>query len=413
MALTLWCYKGSLRANASFVAAKFNGVDLEQPAFEMGKDNKTPEFLAKNPTGKVPVLETPEGCLFESSAILRYVAGLRPDRGLLGGSYYETALVNQWIDFVGNELVPQSQNVFYQMWNLIPKNKALAERGKADTKKAIGVLNNVLQSRTYLVGEQITAADIAAVCSLVTPFRLYMDANDVKPYSNVLRWFNTCMAHKAFSSVLGKAEFCAKAPVFEDGPGVAAVSAAAAPKKEAKKPAASDDADTEGDAPKKDKSPHWSELLPESSMVMDEWKRCYSNNDTRPVAIPEFWKMFDKNGYSIWHCEYKYQDELEKLFMTCNLVGGWFQRLDRVRKFAFANIMIFGDNNKQEIEGIWLFRGHEIPPEMLVCDDSELYVWRRLDTDDAPTRELINDFWAWDGTFGGTGRVCAQGKTFK
>jgi len=38
---------------------------------------------------------------------------------------------------------------------------------------------------------------------------------------------------------------------------------------------------------------------------------------------------------------------------------------------------------------------------------------KKADLSDAATRELINDFWAWDGTFGGTNKKVDQGKVFK
>ena len=55
---------------------------------------------------------------------------------------------------------------------------------------------------------------------------------------------------------------------------------------------------------------------------MDEFKRVYSNNDTTTVALPYFWKNFEKEFYSIWYCEYKYADELTQIFMSSNLIGG-------------------------------------------------------------------------------------------
>ena len=54
---------------------------------------------------------------------------------------------------------------------------------------------------------------------------------------------------------------------------------------------------------------------------MDAFKRCYSNNDC-DVSIPYFWENFDKENYTIWRGSYKYNDELEKIFMSCNLVSG-------------------------------------------------------------------------------------------
>ena len=60
---------------------------------------------------------------------------------------------------------------------------------------------------------------------------------------------------------------------------------------------------------------------------MDEFKRTYSNNDTLTVALPYFWQHFEKDFYSIWYCEYKYSEELAKIFMTSNLIGGLLDTL--------------------------------------------------------------------------------------
>lgn len=59
-----------------------------------------------------------------------------------------------------------------------------------------------------------------------------------------------------------------------------------------------------------------------SNFVMDEFKRKYSNEDTLTVAIPHFWEHFDREGYSIWYSQYKYNDELTLAFMSCNLISG-------------------------------------------------------------------------------------------
>ena len=97
-----------------------------------------------------------------------------------------------------------------------------------------------------------------------------------------------------------------------------------------------------------------------STFVMDEFKRCYSNEDTATKAIPFFWEKFDPEGYSIWRADYKYRDELKMIFMCSNLVSGMFQRIDKLRKTAFASILILGENNNAAIEGIWVFRGQEL-----------------------------------------------------
>ncbi len=61
--------------------------------------------------------------------------------------------------------------------------------------------------------------------------------------------------------------------------------------------------------------------MPKGSFNMDDFKRFYSNNE-ESKSIPYFWEKFDKENYSIWYGEYKYPDELTKVFMSCNLITG-------------------------------------------------------------------------------------------
>lgn len=107
-------YPGNKNAFKALIAAQYVGVKIDVPPFQMGVDNKTPEFLQKNPFGQVPVLCTENGAVFESNAIARYVARLG-DVGLFGSTPEEKASValdgalsnlrrfqakvDQWIDF--------------------------------------------------------------------------------------------------------------------------------------------------------------------------------------------------------------------------------------------------------------------------------------------------------------------------
>ena len=93
---------------------------------------------------------------------------------------------------------------------------------------------------------------------------------------------------------------------------------------------------------------------------MDGFKRVYSNEDTATKAIPYFWENFDKEGWSLWKAEYSYNEELKMIFMASNLVSGMFQRIDKLRKTAFASVLILGENNNASIEGVWVMRGQEL-----------------------------------------------------
>jgi len=94
--------------------------------------------------------------------------------------------------------------------------------------------------------------------------------------------------------------------------------------------------------------------------VLDAFKRSYSNEDTVTKAIPFFWENFDKEGWSIWKAEYKYKEDLKRIFMSSNLVSGMFQRLDKFRKYGFGSVLILGVDNDNLIEGVWVMRGQEL-----------------------------------------------------
>ncbi|KAB0388734.1 hypothetical protein E2I00_005304 [Balaenoptera physalus] len=100
--------------------------------------------------------------------------------------------------------------------------------------------------------------------------------------------------------------------------------------------------------------------LPKSTFVLDEFKHKYSNEDTLSVVLPYFWEHFDKNGWSLWYSDYCFPEELTQTFISCNLIDGMFQRLDKLKKNAFASVILFGTNNSNSISGVWVFRGQEL-----------------------------------------------------
>ena len=52
---------------------------------------------------------------------------------------------------------------------------------------------------------------------------------------------------------------------------------------------------------------------------------------------------------------YKFNNELTMVFMSCNLVGGMFQRLEKMKKNAFASAILFGENNNSIIKAAFLY----------------------------------------------------------
>ncbi|XP_059447055.1 elongation factor 1-gamma-like [Corylus avellana] len=398
MALILHAGSKNKNAYKALIAAEYTGVKVElAPNFEMGVSNKTPEFLKMNPIGKVPVLETPDGPVFESNAIARYVARLKADSPLYGSSLIDYAHTEQWIDFasleidanIGNWLRPRMGRGVY----LPPAEEAAISA----LKRALGALNTHLASNTYLVGHSVTLADIILTCNLYTGFSHGMTKSFTSEFPHVERYFWTLVNQPNFKKIVGEVKQTESVPPVAAAkkPSQPKESAKPKPKQEAKKeePAKpKPEADEEEAAPKpKAKNPL--DLLPPSKMILDEWKRLYSNTKTnfREVAIKGFWDMYDPEGYSLWFCDYKYNDENTVSFVTLNKVGGFLQRMDLARKYAFGKMLVIGSNPPFKVQGLWLFRGQEVPQFVIdECYDMELYDWKKVDLSDEAQKERVN-----------------------
>ncbi|KYQ88531.1 glutathione S-transferase domain-containing protein [Tieghemostelium lacteum] len=413
MSMKIFSYPKNKRVFKALIAAKYVGVDIEVPAFNFGVDNKTPEFLKMNPLGKIPVLQTAEGAIFESNAIVRYVARLGK-ANIYGKNAFENGVNDQWIDFATNEIDTTAASWLYPILGFIPFIAKETQKAKENMKKILTVLDNVLLSKPFLTGYRIALADIVVVCSLLSFYEMVFEPAFVSSFANVNRYFKTCINQPEFKSVIGEVNFCQK---MMEPPKKEKEEKKVEPKKE--QPKKEEKPVTEGDdeefVEKKKKNPL--DDLPPTTFNLDEFKRTYSNNEVS-MSIPWFWSNFDASGFSIWFADYKYNEELEQLFKTANLVGGFFQRLETLHKYAFSSMIIFGEQaeggkiNNQSVSGVWVFRGQEIPPDMLDCDDSLVYNWTKLNPTVEADKEKINEYFAWEGKFGGNKKFL-QGKLYK
>jgi len=123
---------------------------------------RQPAFLAKNPNGKVPLLELDDGRLiWESNAILLYLAEGTP---YLPEDRYERALVHQWLFF--EQYSHEPYVAVRRALVKYPERAALAtpERMAATLEggnRALGVMERQLSQTPFLVGGALTVADIA------------------------------------------------------------------------------------------------------------------------------------------------------------------------------------------------------------------------------------------------------------
>ena len=123
--------------------------------------SRTPEFLAKNPNGRIPLLEIPgRGYLAESHAIISYLA---EGSFLVPVDRYERAQVTAWLCFEQYNLEPNVATVRFWLHSLKKTPAELGERLEEKRRlgyDALAVLERGLTGRRFLVGDAYTLADI-------------------------------------------------------------------------------------------------------------------------------------------------------------------------------------------------------------------------------------------------------------
>ena len=192
MAITLYDMHDSPHARKVRLLAAELGIPLAIVERDPRKgETRTPDYLAKNPNGRVPVLEEDGFVLWESPAILKYLAAKQPERGLGGGDAKAEGLINQWLFWWcgGPEAAIDAL-----LWERIIKPRVLKRPGNdpgiladatARLSRFLPVLDRQLEGRDFVVG-RLTIADFA-----IAP-RLDRDPAflqfDVAPYRNIAAW---------------------------------------------------------------------------------------------------------------------------------------------------------------------------------------------------------------------------------
>lgn len=91
---------------------------------------------------------------------------------LRGKTVAEQSEVFQWLEYGDREIIPVSNTLVYPCLGILQFNQRNNEQAKNELKNILQVLNNYLLTRTYLVGERITLADITVACDLLWLFQL-------------------------------------------------------------------------------------------------------------------------------------------------------------------------------------------------------------------------------------------------
>jgi len=402
----------NFRTQKVLIAAKYGNTNVvlvnEQPSF---------------PVGSTPAYEGDDGVQLFGAAAIAYHVGGSTVRGQHPDHF---AQVLQWVEWSEAKLLP---NVLgYVLPSVSAVENMPVDQAKSDLLAQLHHLNDYLLTRTYLVDERISLADISVALDLVAAYQHVLDGTVRAKLTNLNRWFQTIINQPHVKSVVGEVTLCQKVCQFDAkkynelvASKKSTTTGPAHPRKDqhSERKSESKKDQPKSEEKKKDKKKKTDEshddademdaadeamaqepkatdpfaTMPKGTFDLDAFKRSYSNEDTLTKAIPFLWANFDAEHYSIWFAEYKYPQELTLVFMSCNLINGMYQRLEKLKKNAFASVCVFGKDNESTISGVWIWRGHELvfplSPDWQI--DYESYDWKKLDPKSDATKKIVQE----------------------
>ncbi len=145
------------------------GIDFESVVVNLQRgEHRRPEFLRLNPAGKLPVLVDGEVVLNESVAIVLYLAGKYPERGLLPTDVVTRAELDRWLLFTVTELEQPLWRIARNTF-VYPEGQRLAAdvpTASREFKEMAAVVESHLRGREFVVGDTVTVADFVLAYTL-------------------------------------------------------------------------------------------------------------------------------------------------------------------------------------------------------------------------------------------------------
>jgi glutathione S-transferase len=203
--MKLHVFPPSPRAIKVIAVARHLGIDAEMRIVDLLKgENQTPQFAALNPNKKMPVLEDDGFVLWESNAIIRYLAAKKPDSGLLPSDPRQQADVFRWQFWDSAHWDPSCailvfERVVKQLTGQGAADPAQIAKGEQEFRRYADVLNATLAGRQWVTGEQLTVADFSLGAGMVYATQAQYPLSG---YLEIGRWYERLAALPAWKQSL-------------------------------------------------------------------------------------------------------------------------------------------------------------------------------------------------------------------
>lgn len=161
----------------------------------------TPEYRAMNPNGLIPTLDEGGFVLWESNAVVRYLAAKHPKAKLWPDDLRVRADADRWMDWQGATATAALRDAFWGLVRTPPdkRDEAVIRRSVEKTDANMAILDRCLAGRPYLAGDAFTAGDISVGCYVHRVLNMPM-AVEKRP--NVESWYASLKARPGARQIL-------------------------------------------------------------------------------------------------------------------------------------------------------------------------------------------------------------------
>ena len=184
-----------VRFTANLLGLKYDyrRVDLR------GGEQQKPEFLKLHPAGKIPVIDDDGFVLFESNAIIRYLAE-KNKSPLYPNDLKERAMVDEWMEFgshhVGQAMSKVVYNRLFAPMRKVPVDEQSLKDGISFLERFLPVIDNQLGKNKFLAGNQLSLADINLLV-ILDPAEVA--TIDLSKYKNIVKWRNALQKEEFYT----------------------------------------------------------------------------------------------------------------------------------------------------------------------------------------------------------------------
>ena len=187
MTYTLFGFPPSGNTHKIRMLMHFLAIECKEVTINLKNgEHKQAAFLSLNPRGQVPALETPEGLIVDSHAILIYLASRYGKGRWWPDSALQQAHIMEWISFSANEIHNGMASLRKHLRLGIDIPKAHATQV---TQNSMQLLNDHLATTAWLVGSDFSLADICCFPYIALAHEAEFD---LTPFPNVLAWIARC-----------------------------------------------------------------------------------------------------------------------------------------------------------------------------------------------------------------------------